>query len=123
MAKPGKLDRFDHLLPAQPWINPWQPDGSYRSDLELLSRLLDVAVGTSQQSGVVAGAADVWAAEELRRAGFHADEGGRAALLHESCRGIFGTSLRTVLRRDFARRSKSALVPRARARHYLPKRM
>jgi hypothetical protein len=53
---------------------PLQPDGSYRSDLELLTRLLDVAVGTSQQSGVVAGAADVWAAEELRRAGFHADE-------------------------------------------------
>ena len=74
MAKPGKLDRFDHLLPVQPWTNPWQPDGSYRSDLELLTRLLDVAVGTSQQSGVVAGAADVWAAEELRRAGFHADE-------------------------------------------------
>jgi hypothetical protein len=74
MAKPGKLDRFDHLLPANPDINPWQPDGSYRPDLALLTQLLGVAVGTDQRSGVVAGAADVWAAEELRRAGFDPDE-------------------------------------------------
>jgi hypothetical protein len=74
MPKPGKLDRFDHLVPAEPWSNPWQSDGSYRADLHLLTRLLEVAVGTSQQSGVVAGAVDVWAAEELRRAGFHPDE-------------------------------------------------
>lgn len=74
MAGPGKLDRFDRFLPADPWVNPWQPDGSYRTDLALLETLLGVAVGTSQQSGVVAGAADVWAAEELRRAGFDADE-------------------------------------------------
>jgi hypothetical protein len=40
----------------------------------MLTTLLRVAVGTSQQSGVVAGAADVWAAEELRRAGFHEDD-------------------------------------------------
>lgn len=74
MAGPGKLDRFDRFLPADPWVNPWQPDGSYRTDLALLETLLGVAVGTSQQSGVVAGAADVWAAEELRRGGFDADE-------------------------------------------------
>ena len=72
--KPGKLDRFDPYIPVDPWVNPWEPDGSYRSDLGLLTSLLSVAVGTSQQSGVVAGAADVWAAEELRRAGFHPDE-------------------------------------------------
>lgn len=74
MAKPGKLDRFDHLLPADPEINPWRADGSFEPDLALLTRLLGVAVGTDQRSGVVAGAADVWAAEELRRAGFDPDE-------------------------------------------------
>lgn len=74
MAKQGKLDRFDHLLPAEPDINPWQPDGSFAPDLELLRQLLSVAVGTDQRSGIVAAAADVWAAEELRRAGFDPDE-------------------------------------------------
>lgn len=74
MAKPSKLDRFDTLVPNEPWVNPWQPDGSYRCDIALLESLVGVAVGTSQRSGVVAGAADVWAAEELRRAGFEADE-------------------------------------------------
>lgn len=74
MSTPSKLDRFDALLPSEPWINPWQADGSYRCDIGLLEALLGVAVGSSQRSGVVAGAADVWAAEELRRAGFDADE-------------------------------------------------
>lgn len=74
MTSPGKLDRFDQFIPSEPWVNPWQPDGSYRTDVALLETLLGVAVGTSQQSGVVAGAADVWAAEELRRAGFDPDE-------------------------------------------------
>lgn len=74
MPHEQKLDRFDDLLPAQPWVNPWQPDGSYQADLDLLARLLSVAVGTTQQSGIVAAAADVWAAEELRRAGFEEDE-------------------------------------------------
>lgn len=74
MAKQGKLDRFDHLLPAVPDVNPWQPDGSFAPDLELLRELLGVAVGTDQRSGIVAAAADVWAAEELRRAGFDPDE-------------------------------------------------
>lgn len=70
----AKLDRFDAYLPAEPWVNPWQPDGTYEPDLGLLVKLLTVAVGTAQQSGVVAAAADVWAAEELRRAGFDPDE-------------------------------------------------
>lgn len=69
-----KLDRFDPYLPVDPWENPWQPDGTYRPDLDLLTRLLSVAAGTAQQSGIVAAAADVWAAEELRRAGFEPDE-------------------------------------------------
>ena len=72
--KDQKLDRFDHLIPVQPSVNPWQADGTFRADLDLLRQLLSVAVGTAQQSGVVAAAADVWAAEELRRAGFDPDE-------------------------------------------------
>lgn len=69
-----KLDRFDHFLPAEPWVNPWQAGGGYRADYELLTKLLSAAAGTAQQSGIVAAAADVWAAEELRRAGFEPDE-------------------------------------------------
>ncbi|MGC9962596.1 MAG: hypothetical protein ABSE47_11940 [Acidimicrobiales bacterium] len=72
--KEAKLDRFDRYLPVEPWVNPWQADGSYRPDLDLLTTLLTVAAGTPQQSGIVAAAADVWAAEELRRAGFDPDE-------------------------------------------------
>ena len=72
--KQPKLDRFDPYLPAEPWVNPWQVDGTYMPDLDLLATLLSVAAGTAQQSGIVAAAADVWAAEELRRAGFDADE-------------------------------------------------
>lgn len=72
--KDQKLDQFDHLIPVQPSVNPWQADGTFRADLDLLRQLFSVAVGTAQRSGVVAAAADVWAAEELRRAGFDPDE-------------------------------------------------
>lgn len=74
MPSEAKLDRFDRFIPSEPWINPWQPDGGYRCDFDLLEDLLGVAVGTSQRSGVIAGASDVWAADELRRAGFDPDE-------------------------------------------------
>ena len=74
MPSEQKLDRFDQFLPADPWVNPWQPDGSYMADLDLLTKLLSAAVGTAQRSGIVAAAADVWAAEELRRAGLEEDE-------------------------------------------------
>lgn len=74
MAQPQKLDRFDAFIPREPFVNPWRRDGSYASDFELLSLLLREAVGTEQSSGIVAGATDVWAAEELRRAGFDADD-------------------------------------------------
>lgn len=69
----AKLDRFDPFLPAEPWVNPWQPDGSFAVDYEMLRSLLGVAVGASQASGMVAGAVDMWAGEELRRAGFDPD--------------------------------------------------
>ena len=70
----AKLDRFDKLVPATPWVNPWQADGTFHVDYATLRSLLGAAVGTSQASGTVAAAVDVWAAEELRRAGFDADE-------------------------------------------------
>jgi len=75
MAPPGdKLARFDRFLRGRADQNPWLPAGGFAPDHELLRELLIEAVGTSQQSGVVAGAVDVWAAEELRRAGFHPDD-------------------------------------------------
>lgn len=70
----AKLDRFDGALPPPPWLAPWRADGGFEADLELLATLLGLAVGTAQASGIVAGAADMWAAQELRRAGFDADE-------------------------------------------------
>jgi hypothetical protein len=70
----AKLDRFDRLVPSTPWVNPWQPNGTLRVDYDILRSLLGAAVGTSQASGIVAAAVDVWAAEELRRAGFDPDE-------------------------------------------------
>lgn len=70
----GKLARFDAHVALRPDVNPWQGDGAFKSDDTLLTTLLDVAVGTSQRSGVVAAAVDVWVAEELRRAGFDPDE-------------------------------------------------
>lgn len=74
MSQPQKLDRFDALVPREPFVNPWQPDGTYVPDFKLLELLLGEAIGTEQSSGIVAGATDVWAAEELRRAGFEADD-------------------------------------------------
>lgn len=70
----AKLDRFDGALPPPPWVSPWQSDGTFAPDLDLLATLLGLAAGTAQASGIVAGAADMWAAHELRRAGFDRDE-------------------------------------------------
>jgi hypothetical protein len=70
----AKMDRFDGFMPSAPPTNPWDSDGNYAPDYDLLETLLGVAVGTAQQSGIVAAAADRWAAEELRRAGFDMDE-------------------------------------------------
>ena len=44
----AKLDRFDPLIPADPWVNPWQPDGSFVVDQVMLRTLLGAAVGTSR---------------------------------------------------------------------------
>lgn len=74
MAQPQKLDRFDDFVPREPFVNPWCRNGQFVPDFELLEQVLRVAAGTTQASGIVAGAADVWAAEELRRAGFGVDD-------------------------------------------------
>jgi hypothetical protein len=69
-----RLSRFDRFLEGREPQNPWAPDGAFQPDSELLIALVAEAAGTSQRSGLVAGAVDVWAAEELRRAGFPADD-------------------------------------------------
>jgi hypothetical protein len=69
-----RLGRFDRFLEGRAPSNPWTQEGGFRPDAELLRALVAEAAGTSQRSGVVAGAVDVWAAEELRRAGFPADD-------------------------------------------------
>jgi hypothetical protein len=68
------MDRFDSFMPSEAPTNPWDSKGNYSPDYDLLLSLLGVAVGTTQQSGIVAKATDRWAAEELRRAGFDMDE-------------------------------------------------
>lgn len=75
MAKKAqKLDRFDAALVGSREENPWQPGGTYAPDYELLKTLLGIAAGEIQQTGMVAAATDLWAASELRRAGFDEDE-------------------------------------------------
>lgn len=108
----GKLDRFDDFVPVEPSVNPWQPHGSFQVDLDLLSQLLGVPVGTSQQSGVVAGAVDVWAAEGLRRAGMHPDEvwprGTEPRVMPRDVRNFIDHGLTKKLRTDVRARYTSS---------------
>jgi len=69
-----RLSRFDRFLGRRDGESPWSADGAFRPDWDLLRTLVAEAAGSSQRSGLVAGAVDVWAAEELRRAGFPADD-------------------------------------------------
>lgn len=66
---------YDAVGPLKP--NPWMSGGTYRSDVSLLKRLVQVQVDNGKadnaQTGGVAAAVDVWVACELRRAGFHPD--------------------------------------------------
>jgi hypothetical protein len=72
--------RFDEIVSGAPVTSPWahaQGDAArYVPDLDLLERLLTVPVqlGLKTTTGAPAKAVDVWAAHELRRAGFDADE-------------------------------------------------
>lgn len=71
---------FDHIVSEAPLreVSPWTVDGgeaNYSPDYGTLARLLGVPIflNATSQSGVPALALDVWAAYELRRAGFHPD--------------------------------------------------
>ena len=63
---------FDSLIAGRPLTPvPWQSDGTFQPDYELLEQLLAVPLDTG--SGAVPTALDVWVAQELRRAGFEED--------------------------------------------------
>lgn len=117
----SKLDRFDHLLPCHPESDPWRANGEFAVDPALLQKLLGVAVGSSQTSGMVAAAADLWAAEELRRGGFEPDDvwprRTTPRVYPRDVRNLVEQGLTTQLRRDVEARfprSRRALPTEAR---------
>jgi hypothetical protein len=64
---------FDEILKvAGTDLSPWVDD-RYVPSLDLLKQLLELTLGTKQQSGRTAKALDAWIAHELRRAGYPAD--------------------------------------------------
>lgn len=67
---------FDALLAAHPGDDPWAGGEGYVPDHRLLEALIAVplAAGHVTRSGRFARAIDAWVAQELRRAGFGADE-------------------------------------------------
>ncbi|MCA1705840.1 MAG: hypothetical protein LC808_22285 [Actinobacteria bacterium] len=71
---------LEPLVAQRPEMNPWalmSPGRmQYLPDYPLLEAMLDVPVGegAGSQSGRLAKAADAWVSQELRRAGFGADE-------------------------------------------------
>lgn len=73
-------DAFGDVLAARPSASPWMhdADGSRRwePDFEALASLIAIPIeaGSESQTGRLAKAIDAWTANELRRAGFDADE-------------------------------------------------
>jgi hypothetical protein len=71
---------FDAIISGRPQSNPWQrdqdDDRQFVPDLEALSALvaLPIEAGSGSETGRLGKAIDVWAASELRRAGFDEDE-------------------------------------------------
>ena len=71
---------LEPLVAQRPEMNPWVPISpggmQYLPDYTLLEAMLGVPVGegAGSQSGRLAKAADAWVSQELRRAGFGADE-------------------------------------------------
>lgn len=80
MSRVDALSDFDAVLETQPLTDPWthQPGAQpvYSPDYPLLARLLGIpnAAGSTSESGRFARGVDCWLAQELRRAGFSADE-------------------------------------------------
>ena len=73
-------DLFNDVVNARPETNPWIVDADghrhFQPDHEALAQLigLPIAAGSGSETGRLAKAIDFWAANELRRAGFDADE-------------------------------------------------
>lgn len=74
------LDAFDAVLAGRPRTNPWSRPGAgaprFAPDYEALAALVGIPIeaGSGSETGRLAKAIDAWAASELRRAGFDADE-------------------------------------------------
>lgn len=73
------FSHFDELLSvdnSDPWTHTRGQAASYEPDYDLLGRLLTIPVRESavSESGIFAKGIDAWTANELRRAGFGADE-------------------------------------------------
>jgi hypothetical protein len=73
-------DAFDTILTSRAMTSPWLPgrEGTLRfePDYGALAALIAIPIraGSESQTGRLAKAIDAWAANELRRAGFDADE-------------------------------------------------
>lgn len=73
-------DAFGEVLAARPAGSPWvhEPHGGRRfePDFDALASLVSIPIGagSESQTGRLAKAIDAWTANELRRAGFDADE-------------------------------------------------
>jgi hypothetical protein len=71
---------FDQTIAARLITDPWQhargASPIYLPDYELLEELVSIPVsdGAAAATGSLAASIDAWLAQELRRAGFHADE-------------------------------------------------
>lgn len=73
-------DGFGEVLAARPTTSPWVHDAEgnrrFQPDYDALASLISIPIeaGSESQTGRLAKAIDAWAANELRRAGFDADE-------------------------------------------------
>lgn len=80
MAKVDAFSDFDSLLAKHQLTDPWAHESGdpphYVPDFRLLANLLSIPIASAQvsESGRFARAIDAWVAQELRRAGFGADE-------------------------------------------------
>ena len=79
MAKTDAFSPFDELLfgpLTDPWTHQQSEPARYEPDYDLLGRILTLPVtrGATSESGSFANGIDAWIAQELRRAGFGADE-------------------------------------------------
>ena len=73
-------EALDAIVSAQSMVNPWAPETNggnlFAPDYGVLASLIGIPLkaGSESQSGRLAKAIDAWMANELRRAGFDADE-------------------------------------------------